>query len=51
VLVVETGIGTANAEQVLAFAAEVAKGCQLYQTTTHFHPEHAFGAQAHRTRR
>ncbi|WP_435216999.1 MBL fold metallo-hydrolase [Streptomyces sp. bgisy034] len=46
VLVVETGIGTANAEQVLAFATEVAKGRRLYLTTTHFHPEHAFGAQA-----
>ncbi|AWS48494.1 MBL fold metallo-hydrolase [Streptosporangium sp. 'caverna'] len=46
VLVVETGIGTANAEQVLAFASEVAKGRRLYLTTTHFHPEHAFGAQA-----
>lgn len=45
VLVVETGIGTANAEQVLAFAADVAKGRRLYLTTTHFHPEHAFGAQ------
>ncbi|MFF4801206.1 MBL fold metallo-hydrolase [Streptomyces sp. NPDC001351] len=44
VLVVETGIGTANAEQVLAFASEVAKGRRLYLTTTHFHPEHAFGA-------
>ncbi|MFC3980724.1 MBL fold metallo-hydrolase [Streptosporangium jomthongense] len=45
VLVVETGIGTANAEQVLAFASEVAAGRRLYLTTTHFHPEHAFGAQ------
>ncbi|MCX5215314.1 MBL fold metallo-hydrolase [Kitasatospora sp. NBC_00240] len=45
VLVVETGIGTANAEQVLAFASEMAKGRRLYLTTTHFHPEHAFGAQ------
>jgi glyoxylase-like metal-dependent hydrolase (beta-lactamase superfamily II) len=45
VLVVDTGIGTANAEQVLAVAAEVAKGRRLYLTTTHFHPEHAFGAQ------
>ncbi|MGW1373083.1 MBL fold metallo-hydrolase [Streptomyces sp. NPDC002446] len=44
VLVVETGIGTANAEQVLAFASEVAKGRRLYLTTTHFHPEHAYGA-------
>ncbi|KOY59534.1 MBL fold metallo-hydrolase [Streptomyces sp. XY332] len=45
VLVVETGIGTANAEQVLALASEVAGGRRLYLTTTHFHPEHAFGAQ------
>ncbi|MET8994406.1 MBL fold metallo-hydrolase [Amycolatopsis sp. NPDC004169] len=45
VLVVDTGIGTANASQVLAFAREVAKGRRLYLTTTHFHPEHAFGAQ------
>jgi glyoxylase-like metal-dependent hydrolase (beta-lactamase superfamily II) len=46
VLVVETGMGPRNAEQVLAFAAEYAKGRRLYLTTTHFHPEHAFGAQA-----
>ncbi|MGW4650005.1 MBL fold metallo-hydrolase [Kitasatospora sp. NPDC004289] len=44
VLVVDTGLGTANAEQVLALAAEVARGRRLYLTTTHFHPEHAFGA-------
>jgi glyoxylase-like metal-dependent hydrolase (beta-lactamase superfamily II) len=46
VLVVDTGIGTVNAAQVLAFAREAAKGRRLYLTTTHFHPEHAFGAQA-----
>jgi len=45
VLVVDTGIGTANAAEVLAFATEVANGRRLYLTTTHFHPEHAFGAQ------
>ncbi|HEX6355039.1 MBL fold metallo-hydrolase [Actinophytocola sp.] len=45
VLVVETGMGPRNAEKVLAFAAEYAKGRELYLTTTHFHPEHAFGAQ------
>ncbi|WP_380282986.1 MBL fold metallo-hydrolase [Kitasatospora purpeofusca] len=44
VLVVDTGLGTANAEQVLALATEVAAGRRLYLTTTHFHPEHAFGA-------
>jgi glyoxylase-like metal-dependent hydrolase (beta-lactamase superfamily II) len=46
VLVVETGMGPRNAEKVLAFAAEYAKGRELHLTTTHFHPEHAFGAQA-----
>jgi glyoxylase-like metal-dependent hydrolase (beta-lactamase superfamily II) len=45
VLVVETGLGPGNAETVLRFAAEYAKGRELYLTTTHFHPEHAFGAQ------
>lgn len=45
VLVVETGMGPGNAETVLRFAAEYAKGRKLYLTTTHFHPEHCFGAQ------
>lgn len=45
VLVVETGMGPRNAEKVLAFAADYARGRELYLTTTHFHPEHAFGAQ------
>ena len=45
VLVVETGLGPGNAEEVLAFASEYAKGRRLYLTTTHFLPEHAFGAQ------
>ncbi|MFJ9379162.1 MBL fold metallo-hydrolase [Streptomyces sp. NPDC101455] len=46
VLVVETGLGPRNAEKVLEFATEYARGRRLYLTTTHFHPEHAFGAQA-----
>ncbi|NUK12840.1 MBL fold metallo-hydrolase, partial [Streptomyces lunaelactis] len=45
VLVVETGMGPRNAEKVLEFAADYAQGRKLYLTTTHFHPEHAFGAQ------
>src|SRR4051812_30464786 len=45
VLVVETGLGPRNAERVLAFASDYANGRRLYLTTTHFHPEHAFGAQ------
>ncbi|MEV6542072.1 MBL fold metallo-hydrolase [Streptomyces sp. NPDC051665] len=46
VLVVETGLGPQNADKVLEFATEYARGRRLYLTTTHFHPEHAFGAQA-----
>ncbi|MEV6487560.1 MBL fold metallo-hydrolase [Actinoplanes sp. NPDC051633] len=45
VLVVETGMGPRNAEKVLAFAADFARGRRLYLTTTHFHPEHTFGAR------
>ncbi|MGW7685326.1 MBL fold metallo-hydrolase [Kribbella sp. NPDC054772] len=45
VLVIDTGLGPRNAEQVLKFATEYANGRRLYLTTTHFHPEHAFGAQ------
>jgi glyoxylase-like metal-dependent hydrolase (beta-lactamase superfamily II) len=46
VLVVDTGLGADNAAEVLAFASEVARGRRLLLTTTHFHPEHAFGASA-----
>jgi glyoxylase-like metal-dependent hydrolase (beta-lactamase superfamily II) len=45
VLIVETGLGPGSAEKVLKFAADYAKDRRLYLTTTHFHPEHAFGAQ------
>ncbi len=45
VLVVDTGMGPENAQRVLDYAIEVAAGRRLYLTTTHFHPEHAFGAQ------
>ena len=45
VLVIETGMGPRNAEEVIKFAADYANGRKLYLTTTHFHPEHAFGAQ------
>ncbi|MDT7783924.1 MAG: hypothetical protein QOF58_2343 [Pseudonocardiales bacterium] len=44
VLVVDTGLGVENASHVLELAAEVARGRRIYLTTTHFHPEHAFGA-------
>jgi glyoxylase-like metal-dependent hydrolase (beta-lactamase superfamily II) len=44
VLVVDTGLGPHNAKEVLTFATDYAHGRKLYLTTTHFHPEHAFGA-------
>jgi glyoxylase-like metal-dependent hydrolase (beta-lactamase superfamily II) len=48
VLVVDTGMGVANAERVLARARELADGKPLFLTLTHFHPEHGFGAQVFR---
>ena len=45
VLVVDTGLGPRNAELVRKLATEYAKSRKLYLTTTHFHPEHAFGAE------
>lgn len=46
VLVVDAGLGPRNGAKVLAAAQAIAKGRKLILTSTHFHPEHAFGAQA-----
>lgn len=46
VLVVDTGMGLANAAKVLDLARDFADGKRLYLTTTHFHPEHAMGSAA-----
>ena len=45
VLVVDTGMGTANGQRVLGRARELAADRPLLLTLTHFHPEHGFGAQ------
>jgi glyoxylase-like metal-dependent hydrolase (beta-lactamase superfamily II) len=45
-LVIDTGLGRRNGEYVLEQAKRLADGRPLYLTTTHFHPEHGFGAQA-----
>ncbi|AKJ30168.1 MBL fold metallo-hydrolase [Caldimonas brevitalea] len=45
VLVVDTGLGVDSATRVLQAAERLAAGKRLYLTTTHFHPEHGFGAQ------
>ncbi len=47
-LVVDVGMGPENGARVLRAAREVAGGRPLVVTTTHFHPEHAFGLQAFR---
>ena len=45
-LVVDTGMGPRNGALVAREAAKLAPSNALYLTTTHFHPEHASGAQA-----
>jgi len=45
-LVVDTGLGERNGAIVVREAQKLAKGPNLYLTTTHFHPEHALGEQA-----
>ena len=44
VLVVDTGMGPRNASQVLDKVDDIAQGRRIYLTTTHFHPEHSYGA-------
>ena len=46
VLVVDSGLGRENGQRVLQKAREIAGSKALLLTTTHFHPEHAFGTQA-----
>lgn len=46
ILVIDTGLGKANGERVYKAAQKIAKGRRIYVTTTHFHPEHSFGASA-----
>ena len=46
VLIVDTGLGAVNGERALMLARKIAGGRKLYLTTTHFHPEHNFGASA-----
>jgi glyoxylase-like metal-dependent hydrolase (beta-lactamase superfamily II) len=46
VLVIDTAMGAENGGRVLSEARRIAGDRKLFLTTTHFHPEHAFGAQA-----
>lgn len=43
-LVVDTGMGVANGDVVLAEARRLAGSRRLLLTITHFHPEHGYGA-------
>jgi glyoxylase-like metal-dependent hydrolase (beta-lactamase superfamily II) len=45
-LVIDTAMGAENGERILREARRIAGDRKLFLTTTHFHPEHAFGAQA-----
>jgi glyoxylase-like metal-dependent hydrolase (beta-lactamase superfamily II) len=45
-LVVDTAMGPRNGEIVRAMAERLGGGRPLIVTSTHFHPEHGFGAQA-----
>jgi glyoxylase-like metal-dependent hydrolase (beta-lactamase superfamily II) len=42
--VVDTGIGTRNAEIIMREVKKVSKNAELYLATTHIHPEHDLGA-------
>jgi glyoxylase-like metal-dependent hydrolase (beta-lactamase superfamily II) len=45
-LVIDTGLGPRNGAYALERARRLAGDRPLYLTTTHFHPEHGFGAQS-----
>jgi glyoxylase-like metal-dependent hydrolase (beta-lactamase superfamily II) len=44
-LVIDSGMGPGNGTRVLEHASALADGRRLLLTSTHFHPEHAYGAQ------
>jgi glyoxylase-like metal-dependent hydrolase (beta-lactamase superfamily II) len=45
-LLVDTGLGPRNGATIVRQVEKLAKGPNLYLTTTHFHAEHSSGAQA-----
>jgi len=45
-LVIDTAMGPRNGERILSETRRVAGDRKLLLATTHFHPEHAFGAQS-----
>ena len=45
-LVIDTALGPRNGERILGEARRLGSDRKLLLTTTHFHPEHAFGTQS-----
>lgn len=45
-LVIDTAMGPRNGDRILGEARRLGAERKLLMTTTHFHPEHAFGAQS-----
>ena len=45
-LVIDTGLGARNGATIVRVAQKLAKGPNLYLTTTHYHSEHSTGEQA-----
>src|SRR5271165_1826770 len=45
-LVIDTGMGVRNGAVVMQEVEKLAQGPNLYLTTTHYHAEHAAGAEA-----
>ncbi|MRB61586.1 MBL fold metallo-hydrolase [Bacillus thuringiensis] len=45
VLVIDTGMGPKNAQVVMKEVRKITDKKRMFFTTTHFHPEHNFGAQ------
>ncbi|MGH1329110.1 MBL fold metallo-hydrolase [Bacillus pretiosus] len=46
VLLIDTGIGTYNGDILKEYVSSFLNGRELLITTTHFHPEHAYGLEA-----
>ncbi|CAI1116553.1 Metallo-beta-lactamase superfamily [Serratia proteamaculans] len=46
VLVVDTGLGLENGRKVYSLAKKIAGDRKIFLTSTHFHPEHSFGANS-----
>ncbi len=45
-LILETGLGAANAQVILRETAKVSKNSEMFLSATHYHPEHAGSAAA-----